>query len=190
MTTLYFIRHAQPNFNNHDDRSRELTPKGLEDRKLVTDFLYGKNIDAVLSSPFQRAIETVRHFADKKGMTVTTIESFRERRIDSGWIDNFHEFSKKQWENFDYKLPGGESLRETQERNIAALRQTLSDYEGKNVAIGSHGTALSAIINYFDPSFGYEDFSRIKNLMPWVVEFIFEGQECISIRPINLFENK
>ncbi len=37
MTKIYFVRHAQPNYNNHDDRLRELTPKGLEDRKKVTD---------------------------------------------------------------------------------------------------------------------------------------------------------
>ena len=37
MTKIYFVRHAQPNYNNHDARLRELTPKGLEDRKKVTD---------------------------------------------------------------------------------------------------------------------------------------------------------
>lgn len=31
MTTLYFIRHAEPNYNNYDDLTRELSPKGLED---------------------------------------------------------------------------------------------------------------------------------------------------------------
>lgn len=38
MTKVYFGRHAEPNFNNHDDRNRELTAKGLADRKLVTAF--------------------------------------------------------------------------------------------------------------------------------------------------------
>ena len=37
MTTVYFIRHAEPNYNNHDDMSRDLSPKGLEDLKLVTE---------------------------------------------------------------------------------------------------------------------------------------------------------
>ena len=39
MTTIYFVRHAQPNYENHDDMSRELSEKGLRDRALVTDFL-------------------------------------------------------------------------------------------------------------------------------------------------------
>ena len=39
MTRVYFVRHAEPNYDNHDDALRELSPKGMEDRKLVTDFL-------------------------------------------------------------------------------------------------------------------------------------------------------
>ena len=29
MTTVYFVRHAEPNYDNHDDMSRELSKKGL-----------------------------------------------------------------------------------------------------------------------------------------------------------------
>ena len=49
MTTVYFVRHAQPNYSNHDDLSRELTEKGLRDCALVTEFLSDKDITAVLS---------------------------------------------------------------------------------------------------------------------------------------------
>jgi len=34
------------------------------------------------------------------------------------WIEDFNSFAKKQWEDFDYKLSDGESLREVQNRNI------------------------------------------------------------------------
>lgn len=40
--------------------------KGLRDRTLVTEFLMDKQIDAVLSSPYKRAMDTVRDFAEKK----------------------------------------------------------------------------------------------------------------------------
>jgi len=33
-------------------------------------------------------------------------------------------------------------------------------YEGKNIVIGTHGTALSTIINYYDSTYGYDDFER------------------------------
>ena len=187
LTTVYFVRHAQPNYENHDDMLRELTAKGLEDRKLVTRFLADKNVDVVLSSPFQRSIDTVRHFADSKGLEIGIIDDFRERRIDSVWIEDFNGFCKKQWEVFSYKLSDGESLSEVQERNISALNQVLNDYAGKTIVVGSHGTALSTIVNYYDNSFGHAEFEKIRGLMPWVVEFTFDGQNCVGINQYDLF---
>ena len=148
MTTVYFVRHAQPNYENHDDMLRELTPKGMEDRKLVTKFLEDKKVDLVLSSPYKRAADTVRDFADTNGLKIGIVEDFRERRIDSVWIEDFNSFCKKQWDDFSYKLSDGESLAEVQERNIAALNKVLEEHAGKTIVVGSHGTALSTIINY------------------------------------------
>ena len=186
MTTVYFIRHAQPNYENHDDFSRELSPKGLQDRLLVTDFLMNKRIDAVLSSPFKRAVDTVRDFAEKVGLPIETIDDFRERRVDSGWIEDFDAFSRMQWADFTYKRSDGESLAEVQQRNIRALEWVLEQYAGQNIVIGSHGTALSTIINHYDPSFDYTDFKRIKGLMPWVVQFDFEGTAVVAIHQCDL----
>ena len=120
MTQLYFVRHAQPQYSNHDDAERELSPKGMEDRKLVTNFLMDKGIDAVLSSPYTRAVETVRHFADTVRMPIIHMQEFRERTIAEKWIDDFDTFCRSQWADFDYRLDGGECLREVQQRNIAA----------------------------------------------------------------------
>ena len=188
MTNIYFIRHAQPNYDNHDDLVRELSEKGLADRSLVTKFLADKRIDAVFSSPFKRAYDTVLPFAESQGLTVRVVEDFRERRIDSDWIDDFDSFCERQWADFSYKLTDGECLEEVQKRNINALKAVLKEYSGRNVAIGSHGTALSTIINYYDKSFGCEDFKRIRRLTPWAVHFIFDGEECIGIEQIDLFE--
>lgn len=187
LTTVYFVRHAQPNYENHDDILRELTAKGLEDRKLVTKFLADKNVDVVLSSPFHRSIDTVRHFADSKGLEIGIIDDFRERRIDSVWIEDFNGFCKKQWDDFTYKLSDGECLAEVQERNISALNQVIKEYAGKTIVVGSHGTALSTIVNYYDNSFGYADFEKIRGLMPWVVEFTFDDQKCVGIKQYDLF---
>lgn len=182
MTNIYFVRHAEPNYNNHDDFSRELSEKGMADRRLVTTFLADKDIDVVLSSPFKRAMDTVKDFADTNGYEVITIDDFRERRVDSCWIEDFNGFARKQWEDFDYKLSDGECLREVQQRNIAALQQVLKQYANQNVVIGSHGTALSTVINYYQPDFDYDCFEKIRKIMPWVVCFTFEGQNCIDIK--------
>ncbi len=187
MTTVYFIRHAEPDYTNHNDRERPLTIKGKEDCKLVTDYLRDKNIDVVLSSPYVRAVETIKDFADTYGHTIITVDAFRERKVDSGWIADFNQFAERQWCDFDYKLSDGECLREVQIRNIDALMHVLREHRGKNIVVGSHGTALSTIINYFEPTFGYNDFQRIRSLMPWIVKLTFQGDELVHMEEINVF---
>ena len=189
-TKVYFVRHAEPNYNNHDDISRELSSKGIVDRELVTQFLLDKNIQIVLSSPYKRSIDTVSPFACKKSLTIEIIDDFRERKVDGIWIDDFVSFSKSQWANFDFKLSDGESLNEVQSRNISALKIVIEKYKYKNIAIGTHGTALSTIINYYDKSFGYEDFEKIRTVMPWIVEFTFQSDKCVSIKYIDLFSKE
>lgn len=186
MTTIYFVRHAEPDYNNHDDFFRPLTDKGLKDRIKVTNYLLDKEIDVVLSSPYVRAVDTVAHFAKNAGLNIETIDDFRERKIDSVWVENFKDFCKKQWSDFSFKLTDGETLNEVQKRNINALEGVLDKYKGKNIVVGSHGTALSTIINYYDNTFNYNNFAEIVGLMPWVVKFEFDDNRCISIEQIDL----
>lgn len=186
MTQLYFVRHAQPMYRNHDDASRELSPKGLEDRKRVTDFLLDKGIDAVLSSPYVRAADTVRHFADTVRQPILHIPDFREREVADEWIDDFDTFCRKQWADFDFCLPGGECLREVQARNIAGIHRVLKEYEGQRIVIGSHGTAIATVLHYFDPTFGYEGFESIRRLMPWIVRLDFDGDTFLGMEKFNI----
>ena len=187
MTKVFFVRHAQPDYSNHNDLLRQLSPQGMEDRKLVTAFLSDKDIDVIISSPYKRAVDTIADLAEKKGLSIEMEAAFRERKIDDNWIEDFSEFAKRQWSDFNYKLSNGESLKEVQERNISALQEILKKYPDKNIAIGSHGTALSMIINYYDRSFGYDDFEKIKNVMPWIVELVFdENGSCTKINRYDI----
>lgn len=186
MTELFFIRHCEPNYDNHDDLTRELSPKGQADTQLVTAYLQDKGIDVVLSSPFQRAMDTVKPFADSVGLPVITMEGLRERRIDSGWIQDFDSFTRRQWEDFSYKLPDGDSLAEVQERMLASLEEILKAYADKRIAVGSHGTALSVLVHAFRPSFGHGGFTRIRGLMPWAVHFTFDGPACTRVEEAGL----
>lgn len=175
MTQIYYVRHAEPNYRNHDDVGRELTPKGHADCRLVTEFLLDKNVSAILTSPYRRALDTVRPFAETVRLPIRHVQNFRERKVDSEWIDDFDAFSRRQWADFDFHLDGGESLREVQERNIAALEEALREHEGQTIVIGGHGTAISTILNHYDPSFGYDQFESIRRIMPWIVRLDFEG---------------
>ena len=189
MTTIYFVRHAEPNHANRDDRTRELTAKGFADAALVTRFFSGIAIDRIYSSPYKRAVDTISPLADERQLSIEFVEDFRERKVDSIWIEDFHTFSKAQWADFDYKLSDGECLRDVQNRNAAALNQILQTHIDQTVVIGGHGTALSTLINFYDPSFCFDDFERIRKKMPWIVKFTFDENRCVSVIEYDLFEN-
>lgn len=190
MTIVYFVRHAEPNYANHNDFERDLTEKGLADRELVTHYLSDKDIDVVISSPYKRAVDTIKPFADMFDLEIEVVEDFKERRVDSIWIEDFNAFSKAQWADFSYKLTDGETLGEVQKRNINALFDIVSRYKDQKIVVGSHGTALATILNYYDNRFDYEAFQKIKGLFPWIVKFTFKEHELITIEYINVFENK
>ena len=186
VTTVYFVRHAQPNYDNHDDLTRELTEKGLADRMRVVTALENVTVDAVISSPFKRAVDTVQPLADVRGLTVQTDADFRERKVGDGWLEDFTAFAKQQWADFDFTLEHGESLRQVQQRNLAALARVLQRHHGQTVLIGTHGTALSTLMEHFAPPFGYAGFERIRNVMPWVVRMTFEGERCTAVTELEV----
>jgi len=186
-TTIYFIRHCEPNYDNHDDLMRELSEKGLQDRQLILDFFKDKEINHIFSSPYKRAIDTVTPLAEKLALKIQLEEDFRERKVDSSWIDDFTAFTKYQWSDFTYKLADGESLQEVQNRNIAAFYKLINDYPDNIIVIASHGTAISTIINYFNPSWDYAAFEQIKALMPFLVKLTVDDTICLSITLYNIF---
>ena len=67
------------------------------------------------------------------------------------------------------------------------LNDVLDTYKNKNIVIGTHGTALSTIINYYDHTYGFADFMAMVNILPWVVRMDFNDDGCISIEKIDLF---
>ena len=64
MTRVYFVRHAQSDCRSGSDRERGLTPEGLEDRRVVLDFLRDKPVDAFYCSPYRRSLDTILHYYD------------------------------------------------------------------------------------------------------------------------------
>ncbi|MCL2867212.1 MAG: histidine phosphatase family protein [Clostridia bacterium] len=188
MTTVYFIRHAQSAVTVRDGRSRPLTAKGMRDSLLVTAYLEDKNIHAVLSSPYKRAVDTVADFARKKALPIAMVEDFRERMSDAeglGYMEFAHHM-QRQWTDFSYALPDGESLASVQDRNIAAFRGVLAGHPNQNIVIGTHGIALSTIIHYYDHAYGYEDFMAMVDLTPWIVRMDFDGEHCAGMQKIDL----
>jgi len=178
MTKVYLVRHAQSDWRSGSDRERGLTAEGKEDAKVVLDFLRDKQADAFYCSPYQRSLDTIREAAEFFNLPVHTDERLREREAAPG--GNNRELFRKRWADFDWHEPGGESLRSVQERNIAALTDILEQNPGKTIVIGTHGTALSTILNYYDASCDCDAFLRIIDWMPFVVELDFDGKQFLS----------
>ena len=179
MTEIYFVRHSISDLSVKDDLSRPLTKEGLIKAEELLTIFDKIHIDLIFSSPYKRTVDTVEPIALNKKLDIKIEEDFRERKID-GWIENFNEYSKKQWEDFGYKSGKGESLSEVQSRNIKALEKILADNTDKRIIIGTHGTALSTILNYYDNTYQFNDFTKIVNIMPYVVKMEFEKNDYLG----------
>lgn len=178
MTKIYFVRHAQPEHAWEDDRTRPLTGEGKKDSAIVFEFLKDKHIDAFYSSPCKRSMDTIADSAVFFGKDIITDEDLRER--EKGENGNNHGMFHKRWADHNYHEEGGESIAMVQKRNMRALTEILRDNIDKEVVVGTHGTALSTILNFYDKSFGCDDFLRIVDRMPYVIELDFEGDKLVG----------
>lgn len=188
MTKVYFVRHAQPEHDHMDDRTRPLTEEGIADSKIVLETLKDKEIDAFYCSPYKRSVSTIQEVAEYYKMNIITDERLRER--EKGINGNGHVMFRKRWADLEYHEEGGESIGMVQRRNIEALKEIITANDGKNIVIGTHGTALSSIMNYYIPEFGCDDFMRIIDWMPYIVELDFEGQNFVGLSELAHIEKE
>lgn len=179
LTRVYFIRHAQPKHDHEDDRTRPLTGEGIADSEIVLDFLKDKGIDAFYCSPYKRGIDTIKKTAAYFNKEIQLDERLRER--EKGVNGNRYGMFRKRWADHNYHETNGESIAMVQKRNIEALKEILENNSGKTIVIGTHGTALSSIINYYKPQFGCDDFLRIIDWMPYILEMDFDRQQFVSM---------
>ena len=79
--TVYLVRHASAGRRNgadpHDGR-RHLDEKGRRQASAVREHLAGASIEAVLSSPLPRCVETVEPLAEALGLEVRIDDRLRE----------------------------------------------------------------------------------------------------------------
>ena len=194
MTRIIFVRHAQPVHSHADDRTRPLTAEGVMDTKLVLDTFKDMKIDAFYCSPYKRSLDTIRSTAEYFRMDIHTDERLRERQSgkkgNGGVGVSFKDMINKRWSDKQWHEEGGESLSMVQERNIEAVKEIAAVNDGKTIVIGTHGTALSTIMNYYDPDFGAEDFFRIVDWMPYIVELDIENGDLVSKTEIAHIEKE
>lgn len=188
MNTFYFIRHAEPDHSWKEDSTRPLSKEGIVDRYLLVEYFKNKKVDIFYSSPYKRAFDTVKVIADYFESNVVIDERLKERIAGNG--SNNQEMFYRRWEDFNFAEINGESIGNVQKRNIEALNEIIKKNDGKTIVIGTHGTALSSVLNYYDNSFSCTEFLRIINYMPFIVKVEIENDKCICIKEEYYLEKK
>jgi 2,3-bisphosphoglycerate-dependent phosphoglycerate mutase len=182
-TNIYLVRHAEVKYTP-DDFIRPLSEKGKNDVKKVTNFFRDKLVTRVISSPYIRAIDTIKNVALEKNLEIEEIYDCRERKVADQFIEDFDSFIINQWQDFDFHLEGGESLNQVQQRAINVIFDILERYEGESIVIGTHGTWLSVVLNYFDKRYDYNFWKTLK--MPDIFMIKFDKREVQLIKHFDI----
>ena len=148
------MRHSEPlkpiNINNSDTLQNQnekwgLTINGETLAKEKSEHIELNNFDIVISSNYVRAISTAKYFTKDK---LFIDENFGERKFG---IDNWDElpknFGKRQFDDFNYKLPNGESINEVIKREYDSLINILNNYYDKKILIVGHSTAIASLFS-------------------------------------------
>ncbi|MBN8210460.1 histidine phosphatase family protein [Bacillus sp. NTK071] len=180
-TVIYLVRHAHSTYTP-DEYGRELSQKGREDQKRLTNVMKNVKIDAVLSSPYMRAIQTVEGLAENNGLEIQLIEEFKERVLSQEPVDNFDNAIEAVWRDEAFHLPGGESNERARLRGVQACKEVLHTHRGKSVAIGTHGNLMVLIMSYFNNQYDVTFWRELD--MPDVYRLTFEGEELLEVNRV------
>ena len=156
---LLLIRHAA-----HVELGRTLSGRrrdialsedGLQQAEIVADLLAVEPLDAVYSSPRERAWYTARELAERLGQKVRPSEGLDE--VDFGdWTGMAFDALEGDpgWDEWNTarasaRPPGGESMAEAVERAVAEVQRIAFEHRGGTVAAVSHCDIIRGLIAYY-----------------------------------------
>ncbi len=174
---LLWVRHAEPERiapGTGKPANPRLTTHGREQAQRLADWLAHEHVDAVLSSPQQRAIETAQPIADAHGLEIEVVDGLVEYDVQSDHYipveelrstndPRFQDMIEGRWEAF-----GGESPEIFRTRVEATLTALIAAHPGERVVAVCHGgvinVALAIVLGFdrllwFDPH--YTSLSRV-----------------------------
>ena len=156
-TTTILLRHGDtrlsPEHRFSGQRDLPLSPSGTRQAKAAACRLAADApIDAVVSSPLRRAVDTAAIAAAELGLTAVIDDDLRE--TDFGDWDGFTLAEIQQrwpaavalWRSDpEQPPPGGESFADTSHRVNRACDRLLRDHGGQTVLVVSHVTPIKKI---------------------------------------------
>jgi 2,3-bisphosphoglycerate-dependent phosphoglycerate mutase len=173
---LFVVRHCKA---EGQERDAALTAEGSEQANELSRFLDQYRFDAVYSSPFKRAVESIKPFAECSKYKIQMDERLTERILsdtdDPNWMANL----KRTYIDEQLKYPGGESTFEAKER----IRSFIVDLQAQlysSVLVVTHGNLMSLMINMFQSSFGFDEWKLLSNPDVYMIET--EKREVSKLR--------
>lgn len=153
------IRHCKA---EGQESNASLTAEGEQQARELAAFLEGQQFDCVISSPFKRAVDTIKPFAELNEISIKIDERLAERILSSEDDPNWRTNLERTYHEEHLKFPGGESTYEAKER-ISSFINDLQRKSYQSVLIVTHGNLLSLMINLFQPSFGFKEWELLSN---------------------------
>ena len=158
MKTIYLLRHSQPfrkllgeyNVNEIEQLRNEKNPLSVDGERLakaMSEREELQNIDVIYSSHYVRTMCTAKYIAENNNIKLNVEERFGERKFGVNDMSELPStFFEDQFRDWDYKLENGESANEVSKRMNEALIEILNKNKVSNIAIVSHGTAISTML--------------------------------------------
>ncbi len=159
-TYLLLIRHALNDYVR-EQRLAGWTPgvhlneEGREQAEGLIRRLADVPLAAIYASPLERAMETAQPLAQAHGQSVQVCEGLGELRIGDWTGRLLKELEKEEmWPVVQVypsgvRFPGGESMRETQARMVAALDAIRDSHAGQVVAVVSHADPIKMAVAHY-----------------------------------------
>ena len=176
MTTLILVRHAQSAPRPElPEAAFPLSDLGVQQARDLAPVLAELGVDALASSPYQRAVDTLRPYAEAARLEIAIDDDLRERKLGRSWLDDreaAQEAVRRMHADLNFKLPGGETGHAVNARVDAALARVVAANGGRTIAVGSHGGVLGHLISRHLTGLPADFWRRIRN--PHL--FIFEAR--------------
>jgi 2,3-bisphosphoglycerate-dependent phosphoglycerate mutase len=170
-TRILVLRHAESVFSS-DERGRGLSESGEQAaQELVESFKDIFRPERIYSSPYVRAMDTVKPLAKVWDRKIELDERLQERKSTEMSVEDFAAFAKKQWLDHHFALLGCESLNDVANRGKEMMMEVETENRGKTILLSTHGTWMGAVMHDFDPSFDHRAWKNLK--MPDLWEIIF-----------------
>ncbi|HYL60238.1 MAG TPA: histidine phosphatase family protein [Candidatus Acidoferrales bacterium] len=156
--TVLLIRHAEsvpPGTSGLDEYTRPLTARGMRDAERLAESIASTRLDAVYTSPYLRARQTIEPLASRTGIEVATIDDLRERMLSPVELPDWQNELKRSWQDFDYAPHGGETSRDAQARVMRVLDDVAGAHAAGIVALASHGNLIALALHAIMPGVDY-----------------------------------